>query len=437
MRTSTSGFRGLNNVSDGLDLGLSWQRTADDVDVTNTGRIQRRRGYLRRVTQAANSGAYATLDEQRAFVVDNGVLKSVNPDLTVTTLESGLSTDPMYFDEWAGVVFCTNGTDYRTIQPNNRVKKWGVPAAPVPRVFLGTGVLPEGLYRVCSTLVDADGIEGSNSDVAVVQVATDKSILIEVSAVAGYTTNVYVTAADGATYYLLAASVVGSVVYSCAPDRLGAELRFWFTDVPRGGMPCMHAGRAHLAEYFPDQDQSLILFSKPLAFHTFDIGQDAFAVPGRALMLKPAGSSAPDTLIIGTDRAVYAWNGAALALLAAYGVVPGHHDALKDGRQRYFWTERGLCRAMPFQNLSDRVLSVDPGAFCGATVIERDGNVRYLVALQRGGHAYNAQPTTAVLRVDLGGIGVAITDHLRLTEDEFGNPTGGRTLEDGTPRIAE
>ena len=38
-------FRGLNNVTDPLRLGLGWLATADNIDVTDTGSIIRRKGY--------------------------------------------------------------------------------------------------------------------------------------------------------------------------------------------------------------------------------------------------------------------------------------------------------------------------------------------------------------------------------------------------------
>ena len=388
MRLPVESFKGLNNVSDPLTLGLAWQSQADDVDVTQDGRIARRQGFEQTIAQTSNTGAYATKDEQRAYIVDSGSLKQINPDLTLTTLATGLNSARMYFDEINGAVFCTNGIDYKVISPTGAVKRWGVPAAATPALSLATGVLTAGFYRVCATLVDPDGVEGENSDVAMLDVVDGQQIQITVTAATGYTTNVYVTAANGTVFYLLQENATGTVSYSCLPDQLGREIRYWFTNVPRGTMPCFFKGQCYLAEYFPDQDSTALWSSMPLQFHHWDAGSLGMTSPGRVLMLKVPPDNA--ALIIGTDRGIHAWDGSVLTLLAPYGVVPGHHDAMKAGKL-YFWTLRGLARAMPFENLTERTVSVAPGIFSGATVHELNGNVRYIVALQAGGTAYNAR----------------------------------------------
>ena len=83
--------------------------------------------------------------------------------------------------------------------------------------------------------------------------------------------------------------------------------------------------------------------------------------------------------------------GCALALmetLADYGVVPGQHWSM-DGEKAFFWSERGLCSALPFSNLTEQHLSVAPGVSAGGAVLKRDGQTRYLVAIQQGGTAFN------------------------------------------------
>ena len=55
----------------------------------------------------------------------------------------------------------------------------------------------------------------------------------------------------------------------------------------------------------------------------------------------------------------------------------------------YFWTQRGFCRAMPFENFTQTTVSVPPGLTAAAAVLEEDGTRRYVVALTKGGTAYN------------------------------------------------
>ena len=70
---------------------------ADNINITDTGAIERRSGYERATTMAL-SGAFATEDSSRLYVVDAGVLQAVHADHTSTTLMSGLGTGPV---QWA------------------------------------------------------------------------------------------------------------------------------------------------------------------------------------------------------------------------------------------------------------------------------------------------------------------------------------------------
>ena len=144
-------------------------------------------------------------------------------------------------------------------------------------------------------------------------------------------------------------------------------------------------GRAYAAQYMPSEDQTVIWFSLPLGFHLFSLDSDYIVVPGHVRMLAPHD----DALIIGTDAKVFAYDGVKLGELADYGVVPGQHWALDDKRV-IFWTLRGACEALPFKNLTERQVSVAPGAQAGGTIVRSGGQKRYVVALHQGGAAFNS-----------------------------------------------
>ena len=100
--------------------------------------------------------------------------------------------------------------------------------------------------------------------------------------------------------------------------------------------------------------------------------------------------AATDTaLIVGTDKAIHAYTSEGRQTLADYGVVPGQHWSM-DGEKAFFWSERGLCRALPFENLTEQQVSVAPGVSAGGCVMNIDGQKRYVIALQQGGEAFNA-----------------------------------------------
>lgn len=372
-------------MSDPLRLSLSWLTQADNVDVTDTGQLVRCKGYARSTTNTAITGAYATEDGLRLYVVDSGELRHMHTTTTYSVLRSGLSSDPMYFAEVAGKVFYTNGTDYGLLEPGGH-RAWGTPVPDAPIVSTGVGTLDPGVYQVVCTYTDDRGLESGNSTPAVISLAAAGALRItSIPQSADYTTNVYITEPNG-TVFFLAQTDAGTTLDYNDPAILGVELPFQSANPPRGSVPAFFRGRLYCMEVFPQFDLTVIWRSLPLHLHHFDLGREAIAVPGLGRMLKATEGA----LIIGTDRKTYAYDEDKLDELCSYGVVPGIH-ATKFENQLYWWSERGLCQALPFVNLTELTVSVAPGASAGAAVVEKDGQRRYVVALQTGGNAYNSR----------------------------------------------
>lgn len=378
-----SAFRGLNNVADPLRLSLDWAVQADNVDITQTNALARCSGYTRSTTNTAITGAYATKDFSRLYVVDSGELRMMAPNLaTYTVLRSGLSSAPMWFDEVNSVVFYTNGTDFGIIEPA-AARPWGVPAPVSAPVATWTGgSLPQGLYQVTCTHVDDRGMESGNGELLSLE-GSGQINLTDIPQLAGYTTNVYVTRHNGTVLMLLKEGAGTSLTYN-EDGSLGRELPYWGTDGPRGSIVAYYDGRLYCAETYPQQDYTAIWFSLPLQFHHFDYAAEGIIVPGIVKMMKSCGKA----LIIGTDRQIFAYDGDKLEQLADYGVVYGWHGAMLDDKL-FFWSLRGLCSALPFQNLTEETVSVAPGSSAGGMVLEKDGMRRYVVALRTGGESYN------------------------------------------------
>ena len=181
-------FKGLNNVSDPLRLGLSWLVGADNVNITDTGAIEKRNGYAQAQT-GSFTGAYTTLDFQRMYLVDNGILRTFEG----AVLKTGLSAAPMHWAEINDQVFFNNGTDRGVILPDNTVLDWAwaVPAA--PNVAPGTGTLPAGAYQVRCSYVLADGRETGTGDSAEITMSGTQSLTIsDIPHIAGAVTKVYI-----------------------------------------------------------------------------------------------------------------------------------------------------------------------------------------------------------------------------------------------------
>jgi hypothetical protein len=400
-RPEITAFKGFNNVTDALALDGSSLAVADNITITDRGELLRAEGFTRKTTNTVITGAFTTKDYTRLYLIDNGELRWMNPDFTYRVLKTGLSLFPYYSHEINGNIYYSNGVDRGVIEPDGW-RPWGIPTPGPVNLVVVSGTLPPGMYRVCCSLVDDRGMESSNSLISKVTLTGGQAIqIVDIPQVTGYTTNVYATTANGRVFMLLAERAGTSASYNTGPNSLGRAFDplCWFINMPRGDMVTFFEGQMYCAEWFPEHDLTIIWRSLPLRFHHF---KDSIAVPGHVLMLRSstetlfAGNErltqrgVAENIIVGTDRAILSWSDNQLVTLANYGVVPGWH-ATEHKAKLYFWTLKGLCRALPFENISEGQISVAPGVSAGATVIERGGYRRYVVALQKGGEAFNAR----------------------------------------------
>lgn len=385
----TKRFKGINNITDPMRLGLDWLTRADNVNITDTGGITKRKGFQRVLTADARS-AYTTLDFSRMYLQDGTTLCEVLEGLSLRTLVSGLSGAPLCFTEVNGLVyFSDQAGDAGIITPAGDVLplRWEVP--PQPHAIVGTGALPAGLYRVAYAYVLADGRETGLGGVIELDLPSGSRInLVNVPQMQDCRTLVYVGAADSTS--LLCAGVAGeSFSWDGGPDSLGVESFGGFAEpMPRGVTQiAAHAGRIFAALPMPEHDQSAVWASMPLAPHLWNLERDFFMVPGQVLMLAPSSAG----LLVGTDRGIYSYavTERALRQLAPYGVVPGHAWAQEPTGATYFWTQRGLCAYPDFKNLTLDSVSVAPGIHAAGALVQEDGQLRFVAALRRGGAAFN------------------------------------------------
>jgi hypothetical protein len=346
-------FNGLNNVTDPYRLGLSWLTSAENVDVTRTGGLRSRDGYAQALA-ASVSAAYAG---EKTYIVDGGALKQVMPDLSTVAVRAGLSASPVYWAEINGQVFYS-GENKGIIGKEWMELAWEIPAA--PKLSFGSGRLPAGTYQATCTRLLADGRETGSGDVAEIAVPDGSAILIE----AGEGLLTYVARAE--TFQLCQTA-------SWNGEEPGVELATQFLrPIPENARQiAFWQGRLFAAEYFAGDDISLVWISEPLGFHLF---RDFFAVPGEVRLLAPASQG----LIVGTDTNIHIYDGN-LAALADYGAVKG--DYADDNNRVLFWTEKGLCAGLPFENLTEQQLRVAPGFEASVAVIEKYGDKKAVVSL--------------------------------------------------------
>lgn len=387
-------FKGLQNTLPPHRLGLGWLAVADNVDVHSTGMVERRDGY--QLAHAIPQLRFAfTLSDYSAgvMVADGGLhyVRDVGGAVDATRLTTlSFPESPMHCCEVNGEIYYSNGFDNGIVGANGALRAWEWVEPVPPALSASTGPLPAGLYRVRLTYVLPDGRETGASDEAYIQLPANSMLVVSgIVHQAGYRTRVYVCPADADVFMLAADGVTGAAISWAGPiDGLGVELLTADKcPLPMGAEAlAFWRGRVYVADYLESDDQSVIWFSSPFAFHLFDLGQDFFMVKGKVTMLADAG----EALLVGSSRQVLAYTGDALSELAPYGVVQGQCWAKdQDTGQVVFWSKRGFCQAMPFQNLTQSNLSVPHGTQAACALVQRDGEKKFIASLVKGGSAFN------------------------------------------------
>lgn len=388
-----SAFLGLNNKLDPMrgrpatqGVGAkTWQllQQADNVNLSDSGSAARRDGYENFVAATNITGSFTTFDFRRMFIVDNGTLKQVNQDGTTVDLADGLS-GTCYWTEVNDSVYlsCSEKVE---IKNDGGVRAWGVPVPQSGSLVEVDGRLDPGVYQVCFTHTDEDGREGGATPSLAISI-TLGGIQVDVPTLGGYYTNIYL-ATKGTPFYKAGTVPYTTTRFVCNSLPQGRELTNAFLDEPpaQAGHVAYFKGRLYAAQYVPESDATVIWYSEALGFHLFNLNDSFFMVPGKVVQM--AGSDS--ALMLSTDRRTFLYNQDGLDAVAEYGAIDGQHADIGPDGKLYWWSSRGLCRAAPFENLTESNVSVDPGVRAAGGVIQQHGYTRYVTVLKRGGAAFN------------------------------------------------
>lgn len=382
-----SAFNGLNNVTDPVRLGIGWLKSADNVDISDTGALSKRMGHAL-VMNGNFTSAYASEDMQRMFVADATTIYSVTSSLELTAVGSLSSTAPLFWTEVNKHTYYNNGVDSGVLPPTGVASEWRWPTPGTTKLSAGSGSLPGGQYRACCTYLLPDGSETGAGAAQEIMLDDYQSFVISsIPQEPGLGTLLYIAPTDSDVFHLV--GVVGDTyTWNSSPDELGTELSTQFLDtLPVGSTAIQHwRGQMFAAQHMQAQDQSVVWASEPLGYHLFNLNSGFFMVPGEVLMLAPT----PDALIVGTRDAIFAFTGNELRQLAPYGVVPGLPWVRDDDTgSALLWTTRGVVRASPFENLTNRKVSLPPGTLSSASLIRKGGQTKFVASITPGGTAFN------------------------------------------------
>lgn len=132
-------------------------------------------------------------------------------------------------------------------------------------------------------------------------------------------------------------------------DLLGDPLSY---PPPAGDVLGTRRGQIAVGAWEPNLDRSVVYFSRPEYPHEFRLATDFLLFAGRITLIAEVSAG----VVYGTDRNIFFDPiDAPMQRVADYGVPLG--GTVYDDRDVvYFWSQRGLCKVAPFENLTDKSL---------------------------------------------------------------------------------
>lgn len=379
-------FGGLNNMAEPRAMQPGELTAADNIDIDDRKKIRRRVGSLLRKPVADLQSAWATPDERRMFVVAEGVLSEVDDDLNLIPLADGFDDRPAYFAWDTERIFCMSEANAVVID-GAEVYPMRVDTPLPPAVTVTGGSLPAGIYLVGCLNEDEQGRQGGCSTLRAVRVPENGGLAIRAYPLNGFTVRFCVSATNGTVLHHIQSDDAGVARLESLDGLMSRidEPQYYGMPIPLGGPIAYHEGSLYVA------DGGMVYRSHPYWPHLFDLSAQGLALAGRVTLLASLEATG---LLVGTDRGIYVLGSDdQLTQIADYGAVPGqtNHFRYDEGEQIkvYFWTDRGMAVAPPFQLLMEGRVSADPGDRCAVGLVEQGGFKR-LVASTRIGHGSEA-----------------------------------------------
>lgn len=359
------GFKGIHNTVPPRSIPDNALVAAVDIDIDDAGVLLRRAGFSKVKNYPLISSAYSTR-EQIGYVVNDGSLYRLDDLLnqTLITDKSGaaIQTTATEFADYSKVLFTQDG--FRVNEDYALSIKIPTPIIPIDISYDAPDMSIEtGFISVCycyRSLVS--GLMGGSSPVAAIGINEGQSFdIIQPIEPDGYAAVIFKTDFGGSVYYSASGSKLPSahLLANSFPDDV-EKIEF-------------HKGSLWLSKSM-ENGSSIVWFSKPGYYHLYDYLRNYIIVPGQVRGLQSVGGQ----LLIGTDVAVYAY-GDSLQQLSDYGVPQGRPFSLLPDGNVLIFTHRGICRALPFENLTESKTYIDVGTTCSTSFMVDNNGKRFIV----------------------------------------------------------
>lgn len=333
-------FKGLNDRVDHLGVDPGTLTAVQNMMLTDSSGLKTRDGFV--LEDATGGTAFFTRSGKRAFVASGGTIYELLSATEKRQITSGLSGQ-IHFAEMGDQILVRTPTTVGVIQqayhqaPESRVGlSIHLETLPETRV----GVVP-GRYNAVSIPREGKILGPAGPIVTAVVPPTSP---YEVTTIMGEEGLLYMTGANSDLFYPVASGAGTSYRHREGAKLGGAPLDPMFfegTAWPRTGESFIAFldGRVWITGYEGSDNITYLYPSYPFQLGICDLSRYA-PITGRVGLFAEIGGN----ILIGTDTAIYAFDGKRLNKLADTG-VPTHtsYGYTPDGKI-WFWTDRGMAR---------------------------------------------------------------------------------------------
>ena len=387
-------FVGINNRLPDHQLGIvergrkagDYLRNAVNVDLTDAGTLQRRKGSTRVLSGSDCHSLWS--DGVRALFVDGDAIKALPSGDTV---RSGLAYGRPV--SWCslpdGRVAWSNGIELGFIDHSGSAAPLATPnPAPIVTASEG-GALKAGSYQVAITAIDVEGRESGAT--WPVQVTVPDNGRIEVSGLPGTLVAIYLSPLNGDLLYHAMTTSASSFVFPLIPSTLGRQLdTIGLAPLPPGRIVRYYHGRLLTS------DATQLFYSEPFAYWLYNPFRNRIPLAGLTLVEPVEGG-----LYLATEDKTWWLPGAdidqpeRLVEILPYGAVRGAVTRSNNNAQVLWFSKRGLVVGDvqgQVKNLQEDALAVRPGRKGAALLREEDG-MRQVIS-----SVFGAEDTRAAAR---------------------------------------
>lgn len=377
-------FAGMNNRLPESKLATAdaaFVRNAVNVDLNAAGTFSRRAGTTQQLAGVECHSLWSSAGV--AFYVDGSKLYRISgpaealEKTEIATVTPGLR---MSYADTGLDVRASNGVQALRISRSGAVSDWAVPT---PRYLpllsaAGGGSLAAGVCRAVVSYTNALGEEGATGYPVTVYVPENGVITVSgIAHVAGLTTNLYLTPANGDVFYLAGQPTGTSFVIPVAPDNSVRPVGLLLAPLSAGQIVRLSLGRLLSAL------GNILHFSEVRQLGLANPAKNYIQFPEAITMLEPCKAgvyvSAGKTYWIPGDVA----SGELIEVLP-YGATPGASGETPDGESVWWMSERGLVigdRSGAVKNVQERNVAVDSAVVGAAMFREQDGMKQVVASL--------------------------------------------------------